>query len=178
VLLTVSRLDPHDQGKNIDAIIRAMPAVLERRPGARLQIVGDGALRAELETLAGELGVGGSIDFLGRVGDDALEEAYRQARVFVLPSEKEGFGIVYLEAWQRGLPVICGTGDAGHEIVADGEDGFAVDPADVAALAGRMAELLDDPAQADRMGLAGYRKVRANYLDRHFRKVLGEVISA
>ena len=50
------------------------------------------------------LGIERSVDFLGRVDDAALDAAYRRARVFALPSAKEGFGIVYLEAWQRGLP--------------------------------------------------------------------------
>jgi phosphatidylinositol alpha-1,6-mannosyltransferase len=48
-----------------------------------------------------------------------------------LPSSKEGFGIVYLEAWQHGLPVICSSKGAPKEIVADGVDGFVVDPEDI-----------------------------------------------
>ena len=69
-----------------------------------LEIVGDGVLRPGLESLAAQIGVERSVRFLGRLADEDLKNAYARASVFAMPSSKEGFGIVYLEAWQFGLP--------------------------------------------------------------------------
>ena len=106
-ILAVCRLDAHDGGKNIDKLIQAMVYVSARETTAILEIAGDGILRSELEQLASHLGLERCVRFLGRLPDDQLREAYAHASVFALPSSKEGFGIVYLEAWQFGLPVIC-----------------------------------------------------------------------
>ncbi len=177
VVLAVSRLAPHDRGKNIGAVIRAMELVVRARPDARLEIVGDGELRAELEALAGSLGLAEHVRFLGRVDDAALARAYGRAAVFALPSSKEGFGIVFLEAWQHRLPVICGTEDAAHEIVSHGEDGFAINPRDAPLLAGWIEMLLNNPARAAQMGRSGAEKVARHYLNDNFRQNLSNLLA-
>lgn len=175
-ILSVTRLAAHDGAKNIDRMLAAMALLAPARPGLRYRIVGEGVLRPGLEALAARLGIADRVVFAGRLSDADLAAAYGRARVFALPSAKEGFGIVYLEAWQRGLPVICGTTDAGPEIVGDGIDGFAVDPADPAALAARIGWLLDHPAAARAMGRAGRDKVAARYLMPAFRARLGAIL--
>lgn len=105
-----------------------------------------------------------------------LETAYAKATVFALPSSKEGFGIVYLEAWQHRLPVICSSKGAAKEIVEDGVDGFVVDPEDIGLLADRLKFLLSDPERAKAMGESGRRKVEAHYLDPAFRRNLDGII--
>ncbi|MFD1912803.1 glycosyltransferase [Halodurantibacterium flavum] len=171
-LLTVTRLGAHDADKHVDAVLRA----LVHLPQERLTVVGDGPLRPGLEALAADLGVGARVRFAGRVDDAELAALYASAAVFVLPSAKEGFGIVYLEAWAHGLPVICGTGGAGPEVVRDGVDGFAVPPDDPGRLAERIALLRDDPALAARMVAAGQARIRADFspanLDRNLRALL------
>ncbi len=176
-ILTVARLDRHDRGKNIDALIEAMALLKRRHVETTLQVVGEGPLKPELASLARELGVDDRVEFLGRVSDARLAEAYAQACLFAMPSSKEGFGIVFLEAWLHGLPVICGTEDAAAEIVTDGSDGFAVNPRDVETLAGKMAMLLAEPEMAAAMGQAGSEKVRSRYLMRHFRQNLENLIA-
>lgn len=180
IVLTVTRLAPHDRGKNVDKVLQAFALVLTTQPDARLEIIGDGPLRPELETLASELRLGNAARFLGRVDDAALASAYHRAALFALPSAKEGFGIVFLEAWMHGLPVICGTQDAAQEIISEGVDGFAVDPSNISMLADRMATLLADPQRAQSMAAAGARKVADLYSDDRFRqnlqRVLGEVL--
>lgn len=162
-VLTVSRLAASEREKHIDKLIRAMPAVLERVPDARLAIIGDGALRAELEALAGTLGVVGNVDFLGFVSDEELSRAYDEAAVFALPSSKEGFGIVYLEAWLRGLPVIGSQFGAAAEVIADGRDGFTVNPEEIDGVADAMATLLTDRERAADFAAAGRTKVEEKY---------------
>lgn len=169
IFLSVTRMAAHDHGKNLDAVLRAFASLSDRRPEARLEIVGDGVLRPELEELAHQLGLRNRVTFLGRVSDAELEACYQRARGFVLPSSKEGFGIVYLEAWKYGIPVICGRLGASHEVVTDGEDGFIVDETSDTELSNAMLTLLDNPTRAREMGRAGLEKVKRSYLDGSFR---------
>jgi glycosyltransferase involved in cell wall biosynthesis len=93
-----------------------------------------------------------------------------------MPSSKEGFGIVYLEAWQFGLPVICSDQGASSEVVSDGLDGFVVDPANVSMICDRLQILLTQPALAKAMGERGRRKVDARFLDPMFQTNLNALI--
>lgn len=175
-VLTVTRLGAGDREKNVDSVIRAIAGLKSEIPGLRYEIAGDGVLRPELQSLAAELGVAEIVKFLGRLTESELDAAYARASVFAMPSSKEGFGIVYLEAWQRGLPVICSTEGAAPEVVTDGADGFAVDPRDIALLANRLRFLLSEPDAARAMGERGRQKVEALYLDPAFRSNLGEIL--
>lgn len=177
-ILCVARLGLHDRGKNIDALIRAVALLPGELSDRHLHIVGDGPLRPELEALVGELGLQGRVRFLGRLSDAALSDAYREAGLFVMPSSKEGFGIVYLEAWQHGVPVICGNEDAAHEIVELGVDGFVVAPGNIALLADRIAYLLRHPDIALGMGARGQAKVQARYLATNFEANLAALLRA
>ena len=158
-ILAVTRLGTGEREKHVDKLILALPAL----PGARLVVIGDGPLRQELQNLAATIGVGDRVDLLGAVDEGALVRAYAQAHVFALPSTKEGFGIVYLEAWARALPVIGSRFGGSGELISDGVDGFTVDPNDHAALTQAIARLLSDTGLADRLGAAGRLKVEQCY---------------
>lgn len=175
-ILTVTRLAVGDREKNVDQMIRAVAKLKGQRPGLRYEIIGDGVLRPELEALAKSLGVSDIVTFFGHVSVAELRAAYARAKVFVMPSSKEGFGIVYLEAWQRGLPVICSSEGAAKEVVTDGVDGFVVDPADVSMLADRLNLLLTQPDRAAAMGENGRRKVNEKYLNSTFRSNLDAIL--
>lgn len=176
LLLTVSRLGSADGRKNIDELIRAVAILKSRGSSVRLEVVGDGVLRPQLQELAEHLGVGDRVRFLGRLSDQELGRAYSRATAFVLPSSKEGFGIVFLEAWLRGLPVICGKLGASHEIVDDGIDGFVCDETNPADLAGRIFDILSDPARASMMGVRGMKKTHAQYLNANAKDNLGKLL--
>ena len=107
-LLVVARLV---ERKGIDTIISALHMI----PGATLTIAGDGPDRMRLEKLAGESGVLDMITLAGQISESAKRELYLSHDVFVMPTreigaDKEGFGIVYLEAQYFGLPVVGGEG--------------------------------------------------------------------
>jgi phosphatidyl-myo-inositol dimannoside synthase len=176
VLLCVTRMAPHDHGKNVDKVLRAFAPLSQNLPNARLEIVGDGVLRPELEALAQTLGITSRVTFHGRVSDEELDACYRRARAFVLPSSKEGFGIVYLEAWKYGLPVICSSQGASSEVVTHGSDGFVVDPQDVDALEKAMHTLLSDTEASTAMGQRGVEKLRSGYLNAHFKANLKAIL--
>jgi glycosyltransferase involved in cell wall biosynthesis len=80
--------------------------------------------------------------------------------VFCLPSEQEGFGIVFLEAMASGLPVVSTTAAAIPEVVLDGQTGLLVPPRDVPALAEALLRLLGDPALVARLRAGGRQHVR------------------
>ena len=176
VFLCVTRMEAHDHGKNIDKLLQAF-ALLPQDVEAALEIVGDGALRPRLQALSGTLEGSERVRFLGRVSDGERDKAYRRASAFVLPSAKEGFGIVYLEAWKHGLPVICGHSGGARDIVTDGEDGLVVDPENVADLASSMYRLAANPGCAAAMGKKGAQKLKASYLDDSFRKNLAQLLA-
>jgi glycosyltransferase involved in cell wall biosynthesis len=79
-----------------------------------------------------------------------------------VPSARESFGSVVIEAWAAGRPVVGGPAEATRELIDDGVDGFTVAqrPAEVAA---HLRQLLENPALADRMGEAGRRKVEDRF---------------
>jgi phosphatidyl-myo-inositol dimannoside synthase len=159
-LVTVSRLA--DRYKGHDVVLEAMPGIIERVPGAQWVVVGDGPLRAELERRAAALGVAGSVSFVGSV-DDAERDAWlERAHVFVMPSRPpedgtagEGFGIVYLEAAARGLPVVAGDTGGSVDAVADGETGLLVPAADPVAVGDAVARLLVDAELRERLAAGG-----------------------
>lgn len=177
-ILCVTRLAAHDHGKNVDKLLQAFVLLKEKQSDATLTIIGDGVLRPEMEKLSQKLGIAESVEFAGRVSDDALATAYAEAKVFCLPSEKEGFGIVYLEAWLRELPVICGDEDAAHEIVSDGVDGYVIDPSNPEIISDRIAVLLSETETAQRMGAAGRRKVETQYLMTHYETQLQTILDS
>ncbi len=176
-LLTVSRLSPKDRYKGCDRVIRTLPRVLAEVPSARYEVVGEGSLRPELERLAEELGVRRAVRFLGYVDDQTLDQVYRRAHVMVMPSTGEGFGIVYLEAWKHGLPVIVGNRDASAEVVTHGVNGLCVDPDSIEDLAGATIGLLKDLPRAARMGQRGYETVLERYTHDHFRSRLWQILN-
>jgi glycosyltransferase involved in cell wall biosynthesis len=106
--------------------------------------------------------VGAGVEVLGRLDDEALAEAYRQAWVFCLPSDYEGFGIPYAEALASGTPVV-GTPNVGARYVLDeGRSGAIVELPD---LGRTLVDLLADGDRRERMRAAGLARVEHFTLD-------------
>jgi glycosyltransferase involved in cell wall biosynthesis len=127
---------------------------------AWVEVVGEGTQRESLQRLAETSGVGDRVRFRGRVDDDALRDLYaRCTAVFYAPFD-EDYGLVTLEGMASRKPVVT-TSDAGGplEFVHPGVNGMVTDP-QPAAIGAALAELLDDPGRARRLGAAGYDSVR------------------
>ncbi|HET6532486.1 MAG TPA: glycosyltransferase family 4 protein [Actinoplanes sp.] len=159
VVVCVSRLVPR---KGQDTLIRALPAIRRRVPGAALLLGSGGPYRSKLERLARDTGVAADVVFTGSVPWRELPSLYAAGDVYAMPCrtraaglDVEGLGIVYLEASATGLPVIAGDSGGAPDAVLPGETGYVVGGRDVAAVAGRVAELLSDPDRAKVMGAAG-----------------------
>lgn len=141
VVFSLSRLSRGDHAKHLDRLITAMVKLRRSHPRLMLLIGGDGDDRARLLALVEDLGLQGSVLLPGRIADQELADHYRLASVFALPSEKEGFGIVFLEALGCGRPVLAGNRDGSVDPLADGRFGCLVDPRQ--PLAGPLAALLE-----------------------------------
>ena len=148
-ILTVAHLYPR---KGVDTLLRAFASV----PGeAHLRIVGTGPERQRLEQLAHTLGLTDRVHFLGHLPFAALVAEYRNATLFALPTEQEGFGIVFLEAMASSLPIVATRAAAVPEVVSDGVTALLANPGDESTLAQMLATLLGDAALRKRLGDAG-----------------------
>lgn len=167
VVVCVSRLVPR---KGQDALIRALPAVRRRVPGATLLVVGGGPDRSRLARLARQHDVTDHVIFTGTVPHEEVPVHFAAGDVYAMPCrnrlgglEVEGLGIVYLEASAAGLPVVAGASGGAPDAVREGETGYMVDGRDPTQLADRVARLLEDRALAARMGAAGREWVEAEW---------------
>ncbi|MCZ8382760.1 glycosyltransferase family 4 protein [Mycobacterium sp. CPCC 205372] len=159
VVVCLSRLVPR---KGQDMLIRALPEVRRRVPGAALVIVGGGPHRDALEQLAVRHGVTDHVVFTGGVPAAELPAHHAMADVFAMPCrtrgaglDVEGLGIVYLEASATGVPVVAGRSGGAPETVRDGQTGTVVDGRDIDEIASAVSDLLADPVRAAAMGAAG-----------------------
>lgn len=175
-LLTISRMHAHDADKGIDHVIRALPAIRARIPDVNYVVVGDGSDRPRLEQLAHEKGVSDIVTFAGRMPDQQLHSYLAGTDLFVLPSRKEGFGIVFLEAMAYAKPVIAGAHGGSPEVVVDGETGVLVKHGDVEALVGAISGLLQDAGKRRAMGAAGLERVHTVYNYDRFRLAVEQTL--
>jgi glycosyltransferase involved in cell wall biosynthesis len=141
LILAISRLSAADSYKGLDHLIDAMPAVVERVPGARLRIVGRGDALNSLVARARKLRVSGSVEFPGYRSDKELRQDFADCRVFALPSEKEGFGLVYVEAMAHGRPCL-GARSGGTPEVIDAASGMLVEYGDIPGISASLVAML------------------------------------
>ncbi len=128
----------------VDLLIAAFPAVRTQHPSATLLIGGTGPLQDELEQQASELGLTESIRFLGYLPDDLIPRALAAADLFIVPTrELEGLGLVTLEAFASGTPVVATPVGANPELLAPVDPELVASDIGPTALAGRIAGLLE-----------------------------------
>ena len=108
-----------------------------------------------------QLNLAPQVTFTGRISHTAFIHQYARARIAVVPSVYEGFGLPAGEAMACGVPVIATTGGALPEVV--GEAGILVPPRDAGALAAAIQDLLDHPVKAAAIGQQGYERVQAHF---------------
>ena len=172
VIVSVGRL-VHRKGQ--DKLVEALPRILKRHPDAHLLFVGVGPHLEYIHKRAIQLGVLGSISFVGRVQYQELPRFISVGEIFAMPSrsrlaglEVEGLGIVYLEASACGLPVVGGISGGAPDALLEGETGFAVDGRDPQAVADAIIRLLDDPKLAKKMGERGRQWIIDEWEWRHW----------
>ncbi len=151
--------------KGVDVLLAAVARAHSVR---RLDIVGDGYFRAELERLARRLGVADRVRFHGWLDEERIRAVMASSDVVAVPSTwPEPFGIVGLEAMSLGRPTLGSAIGGIPEWLADGEVGRLVAPSDVAGLARTLDQMLDDDEALVRMGRAAWQQVAAFSADAH-----------
>jgi glycosyltransferase involved in cell wall biosynthesis len=136
---TVGRLEPV---KGLGALFQVAPALIERHPDLRIEIVGRGSCEPMLRDVA---------------------SLHRRWRMFAQPSLHEGFGIAVLEAMASGLPVVASAAGGLPELVEDGVTGLLCPAGDPHALAERLDRLMGDAALCASLGVAGRRRAADHF---------------
>lgn len=142
--------------KGLDTLLTAFATVHARRPEARLDIVGDGPARSQVEASIRALGLTSAVRLHGQLPHEQANAVACAAWVQVVPSLwAEPFGIVAVEAMMRGTAVIASDSGGLADVVRDGVTGLHVPPGDASALAAALDALFADRVHAERFGAAG-----------------------
>ena len=178
LLLTVARLDASERSKGVELIWDAMEAGGSGKLGSAAHIVvGAGS---DLERLRGEAtrrGLASRVRFTGPVSCEELPELYRLADAFVMPSTKEGFGIVFLEAMSSGVPVVAADAGGAPDALQNGKLGWLADPGEPKSLAACIeAALAADPRDPRRDPQALRSSVKEHFGREAFRGRLEAVL--
>lgn len=166
--------------KGLDVLVRALARLRQRRPNARLKVIGATFYRAqeadwrEVQKLVRELNLESHIDFAGEASPSEVAAAMRGSALLVLPSRREAFGAVLLEALASGTPVVA-TRCGGPEEIVTPDVGRLVPPENPDAMAAAMDEMLTVRPSLDRARLRAY--VTARYGRDAFAARLQEVYS-
>jgi glycosyltransferase involved in cell wall biosynthesis/GT2 family glycosyltransferase len=142
----------HVQEKRVDALVRGFALARARRPELRLELFGDGPVRPYVEELVRDLGLTPAVVLHGRRPEDEVEDAIARAACLVTASEREGYGLVVVEAAAHGTPsvVVAGPENAAMELVGDGVNGVVSADASPGSLAWAIERVLESgPALRD-----------------------------
>jgi glycosyltransferase involved in cell wall biosynthesis len=175
----------HIPEKRVPALVPALALARKRIPALRGEVLGDGPERGEVLRLRSEHGLDGALDVPGFVPAERVEEALSRALCMVLPSRREGYGMVVVEAAALGTPsvVVAAPDNAATDLVSEGQNGYvaaSAEPADLAAAIERVhteGHALRERtaawfgANAERLSLAAsLRRVLDSYADSSARR--------
>ncbi|MBN1304038.1 MAG: glycosyltransferase family 4 protein [Anaerolineales bacterium] len=171
-LITVGRLSV---SKNVQAIIKAMPNILEKFPASTLDVLGDGEYRSELERAALELNLTKTVTFYGNMSHDEVIRKLSEAHLFVFPTRREGFPKVVLEAMACGLPVIASRTSVIPQLLKN-ECGLLLDDVDPYSVSKAVIDLAEDANNLSSMGSRA-RMVAREYTLEKWRERIGKYLA-
>jgi phosphatidylinositol alpha-1,6-mannosyltransferase len=183
VVLTLGRMIPAAAHKGYERLLEAFRLAAPRAPSLRLVFAGGGELRDALRGRAEAAGLAPRVVFTGPVHEDDLPDVYRACHVFSLVSDRgrgrgEGIPLTPLEAAACAKPILVGDQDGSREAAVDGENGFVLDPFDLAGHAERLVRLARDAELRARLGAAALARVRAFHAYPVFRARLSRALRA
>ena len=161
-VLLLGRVEP-GWPKGQGVLVSLWPRVVAAVPDARLLLVGKGPALEPLRELARQSSAKANIDVAGFVPEEQIEAVWARASLFAMPSLTEGFGLVFIEAMRRSLPVIASTADAGQEVNVDGATGYTIARDNPTRLVDAIVALLRDPDLATSFGRAGAERWRTEF---------------
>lgn len=167
---TLVHIGRFNEQKNHALLLRAFQMVHQRFPQCRLQLLGDGELREAMEKLAGELGLEGSVSFLGSRSN--VYSYLAQADMFLLPSKYEGMPMTLIEAMGTGLPIVASAVGGVPDMLTDGESGLLV-PCEAEAVSQAVIRLLESQPLREKLGqnaLKESSRFSANHMAKQYLK--------
>ena len=163
-ILFVGRLATTEKYKGLETLMRAISRLIEAQVPCKLHVIGDGNDLPRLQALAPSLKLSDdTIRFYGRVSDTVLQAAYASAKVFAMPSAKEGFGIVFIEAMRHGVVCIGGEHGGTPEVFKNKHEGLLVEYGNEELLAAHLRNVIEQPAMAHALGIAGQIRFGQDY---------------
>jgi glycosyltransferase involved in cell wall biosynthesis len=184
IILVVGRMD---KIKGQDLAVKAVSQLVREFPNLKLVLVGDGSFSGStigglshpkagvwlryLQQLVGELKLEKNVIFTGYLSDEMLRCAYKWADILVLPSIKEGFGLVVGEAWLYKKPSIVSKGAGVSEMIIEGTNGYTFEPGDLEGLVNKLRLTLKDLGIAARMGERGKETAKVLSLKEGVKKI-------
>ena len=177
-VLILGRLLASEGRKGHDQLLECWTHVEANVPDAQLVIAGDGDDVERLRRKALAMGIAQHVVFTGYVSDATREALLRHVALFAMPSQQEGFGLVYLEAMRAGLPCIGALDDGATEPIVEGETGLLVPQSDLEALSRAIVTLLLDANLRRRLGAAGRERFIRLYTFEAYRARLLDLLSA
>jgi phosphatidyl-myo-inositol dimannoside synthase len=152
VIFTLTRLASSEQYKGYEQVIKAMSILKHNYPNIKYVLSGqyDSKEEIRIKDLIDKYQVNNEVILTGFLNENELTDHFLLSDLFVLPSKKEGFGIVFVEALACGLPVICGNADGSTDAIKDGKLGTAINVDDLDELENTITRYLNTPLTLDK----------------------------
>jgi glycosyltransferase involved in cell wall biosynthesis len=145
--MTLTRLSSSELYKGYDQVMQVLAELQHQYPHIKYLVVGksDAGENQRLSNLVNELGISSRVIFTGFVPDAELADYFSIADLYIMPSKKEGFGIVFVEAMYYGLPVIAGNLDGSVDALCHGRLGKLVTPGNTGEIKEAVQRVMKDP---------------------------------
>lgn len=156
-LIFVGRLVPH---KHVDHLLRVINLLKNEISDIQLVIVGQGIEKENLINLTRQMNLQRHVKFLDNLSYEELIKEIKKSSVLVLPSTREGFGMVLAEAGACKIPVVAYASGGVLEVVENGYNGYLLEPYDLEGLGNKIKLLCENHSKSTKLGLNGYEKVQ------------------
>jgi glycosyltransferase involved in cell wall biosynthesis len=156
ILFSLSRLSSSEKYKGYDSTIAILPEIVKKHPNVMYLLAGkyDEDEKIRIDNLIKKYKIENHIKLLGFVDEAEVSDHFLLSDIFVLPSKKEGFGIVFIEAMASGLYAVAGNKDGSVDALKNGELGELVDPDNLDQIQATLSELLENlPTHDERVAL-------------------------
>jgi asparagine synthase (glutamine-hydrolysing) len=149
VLMTLTRLAARERYKGYDVVIESLRTLSKTNPHLKYLIVGkyDNKEKTRLDKMIAKAGLEDHVIFAGFVPDRELADHFNLADIYIMPSEKEGFGIVFIEAMYYNKPVIAGNKDGSVDALLNGKLGLLVNPESLEEVSSAIMRMIKDKEQ-------------------------------
>lgn len=169
VLLTLTRLSSREQYKGYDNVLHSLSEIKKSHPGIKYLVIGkyDAAEKQRMDKMIAQLGLQQQVIFAGFIPEEELGAHYSIADMYIMPSKKEGFGIVFIEAMFYGKPVIAGNKDGSVDALDNGKYGLLVDPDNQQEITNAITKMINNasayiPARDEIMNRFSYKVYKEN----------------